>query len=40
MDSLELKNSLNDLKIRLDDIKDGVFDLNGVSLNPSLKKQN
>ena len=28
MDSSELKNSLNDLKIRLDDIKDGVFDIN------------
>ena len=27
MDSSELKNSLNDLKIRLDDIKDGVFDV-------------
>ena len=27
MDSSELKNSLNDLKIRLDDIKDGVFDI-------------
>jgi peptide chain release factor 2 len=28
MDSSELKNSLNDLKIRLDDIKDGIFDIN------------
>jgi len=28
MDSSELKNSLNDLKIRLDDIKDGVIDIN------------
>ena len=28
MDSSELKNSLNDLKTRLDDIKDGVFDIN------------
>ena len=27
MDSSELKNSLNDLKIRLDNIKDGVFDI-------------
>ena len=28
MDSSEIKNNLNDLKIRLDDIKDGVFDIN------------
>ena len=28
MDSSELKNNLNELKIRLDDIKDGVFDIN------------
>jgi peptide chain release factor 2 len=27
MDSVELKNNLNDLKMRLDDIKDGVFDI-------------
>ncbi len=36
MDSSELKNSLNDLKIRLDDIKDGVFDIN--SKKNDLKK--
>ena len=27
MDSSEIKNNLNDLKIRLDDIKDGIFDI-------------